>query len=371
MVAACAATYILAGLARMVSIKLGIQAHVRARDMHTHPTPYLGGVAMLGGVAVAFTLAAIMPFLGRHEVVTRDSFGILAAGIVICIVGAVDDAIDLPAIAKAAGQILAAGIAVLNGVRLYWISLPHHIIALDQTSSILITVVFIFACVNAINFMDGLDGLASGVVAIGSLAMFAYTYTLAHEQNFVIATTASLVSVTLTGICLGFLPHNFSRARMFMGDSGAMLLGLLLACSSLSFTGQIDSQALDPSRGGLLPSWLPLILPFAIMALPFFDLVSAYIRRTWRGEWWFVADKQHLHHRLIDRGFTVVQAVFILYLWTAIIAFGVVGFVLVYQWWIRLLWILIVLTSMMWTFRPRVLKVRQDRDEHMSIEMDR
>jgi len=167
------------------------------------------------------------------------------------------------------------------------------------------------------------------VVAVGASAMFAYTYMLAREQSFVVATTASLVTVTITGVCLGFLPHNFFRARIFMGDAGSMLLGLLLACSSLSFTGQIDSSSLDPQGAGLLPSWLPLVLPFAIMALPLFDLVSSYIRRTWQGKWWFVADKQHLHHQLLRHGHSMVDAVLVMYLWTAVIAYGVIALALV------------------------------------------
>lgn len=329
MLAAVAATYLLVGLCRRIAIRLGIQAQIRERDVHTRPTPYLGGVAMLGGVAVAFLLASMMPFLGRHEVVTRDSLGILAAGAVICVVGVVDDIIDLPAVAKIAGQVLAAGIVVLNGVRLYWISLPNQIIALDQLTSTLVTVVFIFMCVNAINLMDGLDGLAAGVVAIGASALFTYTYLLAREQNLVVATTASLIAVATVGVCLGFLPHNFHRAKIFMGDAGAMLLGLLLACSSLSFTGQIDSGSLNPRTAGILPSWLPLVLPFAIVALPLFDLVAAYVRRTWQGRWWFVADKQHLHHRLLKLGHSMVNAVVVLYLWTAVIAYGVILLALV------------------------------------------
>ncbi|GAA2179524.1 MraY family glycosyltransferase [Brooklawnia cerclae] len=351
MLAGAATTYLLSGLARAVAIKLGIEAQVRERDVHSRPTPYLGGVAMLAGVAVAFLLASIMPFLGRHEVVTRDSLGIFAAAALVCAVGVVDDAIELPAVAKAAGQVLAAGIAVLNGVRMYWISLPDRIIALDQPTSIIITVVFIFICVNAINFVDGLDGLAAGVVAIGSAAMFTYTYVLAREQNFVVATTASLVTSTTTGVCLGFLPHNFHRARMFMGDSGSMLLGLLLACSSLSFTGQIDSRALSESGTGVLPSWLPLVLPFAIMALPLFDLVAAYVRRTWNGKWWFVADKQHLHHRLLQRGHSVVGAVLVMYLWTAVIGFGVVLIGLLRSWWVVVAFVAAVVTLIVTTAR--------------------
>lgn len=343
MLVAASATYLTAGFFRAIAKRFHIEAPVRERDMHSRPTPYLGGLAMLFGTGVAFLLASILPFLGRHEVITRDSITILTAGAAICAIGVLDDIVELPAIAKAAGQILAAGITVLNGVRMYWISLPDRVIALDQATSILVTVVFIFACVNAINFVDGLDGLAAGVVGIGAFAMCVYTYVLAREQHLVVATTASLVTVTITGVCIGFIPHNFHRAKMFMGDSGSMLLGLLLASSSLSFTGQIDSRSLDPDGAGVLPSWLPLILPFAIMALPLFDLASAYIRRTMRGQWWFVADKQHLHHRLVQRGFSIIQAVFIMYLWTGLIAFGIVAIGLIHSWIVFAVWVILLI----------------------------
>ncbi len=327
MLIAAAATYLVAGLWRRTAIKTGAMAAVRDRDVHATPTPYLGGLAMLVGVGAAFYLASRLPFLSAHKVVSQDARAIFLAALVICAVGALDDVLDLPIVAKVAGQVLAAGVAVLNGVRLYWISLPNSIYALDLASSTLITVLFVFVCVNAINLIDGLDGLSAGVVAIGAFAMFTYTYLLAYEENFVVATTASLVTVTITGVCLGFLPHNFFPARMFMGDSGSMLLGLLLACSTISLTGQIDSSTLTAaaSGGGLIPSWLPILLPFAIMFIPLLDLVMAYVRRTLNGNWWFVADKQHLHHRLLRLGHSQVKAVLIMYLWSAVIAFGVIA----------------------------------------------
>ncbi len=324
MLVAATGSYLFAGLARRLAVRFGALAPVRARDVHTTPTPYLGGGAMLLGVLAAFVLATHMPFLGRHATVRHDSLGIFAAGAVICIVGMIDDVIDLPWLAKIAGQVLAAGVAVLNGVRMYWVSLPNQIFALDVPSSILVTVLYIFVCVNAINLIDGLDGLAAGVVGIGSAAMFLYTYLLAYQQQFVVATTASLVTASIAGVCAGFLPHNFSPAKMFMGDSGSMLLGLLLACSTLSLTGQIDSSALSPSAGDILPALLPIVLPVAMMALPLVDMTMAYVRRTWNGNWWFVADKQHLHHRLLRRGHSQVKAVLILYMWTALVAFGVI-----------------------------------------------
>jgi len=367
MLAATACCYLLAGLFRRVAVQTGMLAPVRDRDMHGRPTPYLGGVAMLFGVGVAFLLASRMPFLGRHEVVSKDSLGIFVAASVICIVGLIDDAIELPAIAKAAGQVLAAGLAVLFGVRMYWISLPNQIIALDQASSILITVIFIFICVNAVNFVDGLDGLAAGVVGIGASAMFFYTYVLAREQNLVIATTSSLVAVAITGACLGFLPHNFAKARMFMGDAGAMLLGLLLACSSLSLTGQIDAAALDPAGVGMMPSWMILLLPFAVMALPIFDMTLAYIRRTASGRWWFEADRRHLHHRLVAAGNSTVRAVLLMYLWTAVIAYGAVTVALLQSVWALLAWLIIAILVIGGTSVPMIQNARQQRTDQELI----
>ena len=328
---AAATTYLLAGACRAVAVRTGTLATVRTRDVHTQPIPYLGGVAMLGGLAVAFTLALQMPFLGRHASVAHDASAVLWAGLVICVVGALDDKYDLPALVKLGGQVLAAGVAVLLGVRVYWIPLPNRIVGVDDATSILITVFFIALCVNAINFVDGLDGLAAGVVAIGSGAFFAYSYYLAFELDLVRATTASLITVATVGVCLGFLGHNFHPAKMFMGDSGAMLLGLLMALSAISFTSQ-DTSALDSEAGNVLPALLPILLPFAALALPFVDLASAYIRRTLKGQYWFVADKQHLHHRLVARGHSHRGAVFLMYAWTAVSSVGLVLITLADDW---------------------------------------
>ena len=327
-------TYLLGGLFRRLALRVGAVARVRERDVHAVPIPYFGGLAMLGGYAVATLLAAHLPFLGRHSVVTSDSVAILIGGAVICAVGVVDDLIELSAMAKMAGQVLAAGVVVLNGVRTYWIALPNRIIALDPATSILITVLFILVCTNAINFVDGLDGLASGVVAIGAIAFFSYTYLLAVQQNLVLATTASLVTIAVSGIAIGFLPHNFHPARMFMGDSGAMLLGLLMAVSTISLTGQFDSSAVHTAGRGIIAYYLPILLPLAALALPLLDLVLAYGRRTMAGTWWFVADKKHLHHRLMQRGHSQVRAVMLMYLWAAVTAFGSTAIGLVGTWWV-------------------------------------
>ncbi|MFZ1410785.1 MAG: MraY family glycosyltransferase [Micropruina sp.] len=318
-------TYLVAGLCRRLAFRFNAVAMVRDRDVHTKPIPYFGGVAMLCGLAAGFLVAGQLPWLGRFDLVAHDVRAVFIAGAVICVVGVFDDMYELSALAKIAGQILAAGIAVLNGVKVYWIPLPDTIVSLDDATSIILTVVLIFICVNAINLVDGLDGLAAGVVAIGAGAFFVYAYLLSYEQELVRATTASLVTVGTIGVCIGFLPYNIHKARMFMGDSGSMLLGFLLATSMISLTGQLDPSRINAEGGGLLAAYLPLVLPLAVMALPVADLILAYVRRTMAGKLWYQADKQHLHHRMLELGHSHPRAVGLLWLWSALLAFGMVG----------------------------------------------
>ncbi|MEA4943149.1 MAG: MraY family glycosyltransferase [Propionicimonas sp.] len=321
---AAGVTYLLSNLARRLAFRFNAVALVRDRDVHTRPIPYFGGISMCLGLAAAFLVSGQLPWLGGFESVRHDAQAILLAGTLICAVGVVDDLLELNAIAKIAGQLLAAGVVVMNGVKLYWIPLPDAILSLDDGASIAITVVLIFVAVNAINLIDGLDGLAAGVVAIGSGAFFLYAYLLAYEQELVRATPASLVTVATLGICLGFLPYNVHPARMFMGDSGAMLLGFLMATSSISLTGQLDPSRLQTAGVSVLATYLPILLPFAVLAFPLLDLTMAYVRRTLRGQMWYQADKQHLHHRMLNLGHPHRQAVALLWLWSALVAFGVV-----------------------------------------------
>lgn len=321
---AAGVTYLLGGLCRRLAFRFNAVAMVRDRDVHTKPIPYFGGIAMLAGLSAAFLVAGQMPWLGKFELVSHDTRAVLLAGAVICFVGVVDDMVELNALAKIAGQILAAGIAVINGVKVYWIPLPDTIISLDDATSVVVTVVLIFFCVNAINLIDGLDGLAAGVVAIGAGAFFTYAYLLSYEQELVRATTSSLVTMATVGVCLGFLPYNVHKARMFMGDSGAMLLGFLLATAMISLTGQLDPSQINAEGSGLLNAYLPLVLPVAVMAFPFGDLFLAYIRRTMAGKLWYQADKQHLHHRMLGLGHSHRRAVFLFWLWSALLAFGAV-----------------------------------------------
>jgi UDP-GlcNAc:undecaprenyl-phosphate/decaprenyl-phosphate GlcNAc-1-phosphate transferase len=321
---AVAVTYLVSGLCRRLAFRTGALARVRDRDVHTIEMPYFGGIAMLAGLAAAVALSWTLPFLGGQPTVREDSRAVLTAAAVICLVGVLDDVYELPPLAKFAGQVLAAGIAVALGVKMLWIPLPGEILSLNASASVAITVFFIVLCSNAVNFVDGLDGLATGVVGIGAGAFFAYSYLLTVIEGLTRATTSSLITVAIAGVCLGFLPHNFFPARMFMGDSGAMLLGLLLATSTISLTGQIDTSELQDGPAGLVPAVLPLVLPLAILALPFLDLTMAFIRRTYAGRWWFVADKQHLHHRLLERGHSQRRAVMLMYVWSALVSFGVI-----------------------------------------------
>lgn len=330
---AVAVTYLAASLARRYAFRFDAVAVVRDRDVHTRPIPYFGGLAMLAGTTAAFIAAANLPWLGSFNLVRHDTWSVFWAATMIALVGAIDDMLELGALAKLSGQALAAGLVVANGVRFYWIPLPGRIISLDPVASIVMAVFVILLCVNAINLVDGLDGLAAGVVAIGASAFFVYAYLLSFEHDLVRATTASLISVVVVAVCVGFLPHNFHRARMFMGDSGSMLLGFLLATSLISLTGQIDPGALSSTGSDFLGAYLPLILPIAVMALPFLDLVMAYVRRTVAGKLWFEADKAHLHHRMMNLGHSHRNTVLLLWLWSAIVAYGMVGVGIWGQWW--------------------------------------
>ncbi len=197
---AAAVTYLLSGLARRLAFRFNAVATVRDRDVHTKPIPYFGGISMWVGLVAAFMVATSLPWLGEFAQVRHDAVAVVIAGGVICAVGVLDDMFELNALAKVAGQLMAAGLLVLNGVKVYWIPLPDRIIALDDGTSIVVTMVLIFVAVNAINLIDGLDGLAAGVVAIGASAFFSYAYLLSYEQELVRATGASLITVATVGI---------------------------------------------------------------------------------------------------------------------------------------------------------------------------
>jgi UDP-GlcNAc:undecaprenyl-phosphate/decaprenyl-phosphate GlcNAc-1-phosphate transferase len=326
---AAATTYLLGGLVRRFAARIGAVKPPGERDIHSGPMPRLGGLAVLGGVVAAFLVATQLPFLGMLPEIKDDAWALLLAGFVIAMVGAVDDLVQLDPITKLAGQVLAAGILVVSGVQLNWLPLPDGTtLSLSPAQSAVISALVIIMMANAVNFVDGLDGLATGVVCLGAGAFFSYSYLLAVDRSLDRATTATLVTAVVAGACVGFLPHNFFPARVFLGDSGAYLLGLLLAASTISLTGWLDPSvmAAPGARQSLLPALLPLVLPIAVMALPFVDLMLAVIRRTRAGKSPFDADQKHLHYRLhLELGHSHPGAVLVMYLWAGLLAFGVVA----------------------------------------------
>ncbi|MBL0749529.1 MraY family glycosyltransferase [Nocardioides baculatus] len=318
-------TYLLTVVAREIALRTGAVAAVRDRDVHAVPIPYLGGLAMLGGLVAAYGVARELPFLSTSETfVFRDAGVVLLAGALVCAVGVLDDIFELDALTKLGGQVLAASLLVALGVRFYFFPAPDgNQISISDAQGALLTFVVVIGTMNAVNFVDGLDGLAAGVVGIGAVAFFVYCYRLSDVNNLTLATTGALLSAALAGACAGFLPHNFHPARLFMGDSGSMLIGLVLSASALTLTGQFTGM---PTSAGnsLFVTVLPVLLPISLLMVPVVDMVLAIVRRTRAGRSPMSADKQHLHHRLLEIGHSQRRAVVIMWMWAATVAAGAV-----------------------------------------------
>jgi UDP-GlcNAc:undecaprenyl-phosphate GlcNAc-1-phosphate transferase len=328
LVVAATVTYLLTPVARRIALRWGAMTAVRDRDVHAIPTPRLGGIAMLAGFAAGLLVATQMPFLGPRLSDGRQTVALLSGAALICALGVADDKWELDALTKLAGQVLAAGVMVLGGVQMLYLPIGSlggsdgafpNTFVLGPVEGAVLTIALVVITVNAVNFVDGLDGLAAGVVAIAAAAFFIFSYILTVNGSLVRATTSGVVAAALVGVCVGFLPHNFSPARVFMGDSGSMLLGLLLASTTITLTGNVGPNSVTTD---LTPTLLPLALPLAAMALPFLDVLLAIVRRTAAGRSPFAPDKQHLHHRLLERGHSHARAVLVMYLWSAVISFG-------------------------------------------------
>jgi len=327
---AAGVTYLLAVVARVVAMRVGAMAEVRDRDVHAIPIPYLGGLAMLGGLGAAYLVALHLPFLSTSDpAVFSDARAVLVGGAAICAVGVLDDVFELDALTKFGGQLLAAGVVAYLGVQVQYLPLTGGgQFGIDPALAGLLSVFFIVATVNAVNFVDGLDGLAAGVIGIGAIAFFVFAYLLVVENDQTRALTAAILTAALGGVCAGFLPHNFYPARMFMGDSGSMLIGMVLAGGALTLTGQLPVQDLTEgvagAAAGFQATLLPLLLPVAILLVPLLDLLLAVIRRTRAGRSPFSPDKLHLHHRLLEIGHSHRRAVLLMYAIAGLVAFGTV-----------------------------------------------
>ncbi len=326
---AAAVTYLLTVVAREIAVRTGAVARVRDRDVHAEPVPYLGGLAMLGGLVAAYLVARELPFLSGVPFVFHDAGVVLIAGALVCAVGVLDDIFELDALTKLGGQVLAAGFLVAFGIQFSWFAQSNnHVFAFDPAQGQLLTGLVVVATINAVNMVDGLDGLAAGVVGVGAVAFFVFCYTLTRLNGTERATTAAVLSIMLAGACIGFLVHNFHPARVFMGDSGSMLIGLVLSASAVTLSGQFSpdqlSEGVGGSRASFLPTLLPVLLPISLLVVPLADLVLAVFRRTRAGRDPFEPDKQHLHHRLLEIGHSHRRAVVIMWLWAGLVAFGTV-----------------------------------------------
>ncbi len=328
-VIAAGITFLATPLARWAALRIGAVAHPRDRDVHASVMPRMGGVAIFLGIAIALLVARQMPTLQYTFTHGSETTGVLVAGFLICGLGVIDDRWELDSLTKLAGQVTCAGVMVIvGGVQLLQVYVPFGnvgTVSLGRDLGVPVTIFLTVLTVNAINFIDGLDGLAAGVTAIGAAAFFVHSYHLASVGNTDVAAAPTVLTALLAGACLGFLPHNFAPARIFMGDSGSMLVGLMLAAAAVTASLGLDPQATGGLTGSL-PLALPLLIPAAVLALPLVDLVLAVLRRVRRRQSPFSPDKEHLHHRLLEIGHTHRRAVLLLYFWSALLAFGGVAF---------------------------------------------
>lgn len=286
--------YVVTPYVRTLAIRCGVVSKIRTRDIHTTPTPRWGGLGMWISASLTFLIVSHLSLVGKsfgHEV-----RGIFLAGTFLVVLGMADDRFELDALTKLAGQALAAGILLMHGIQILWLPI-NGVITLPPSIGQAVTVLVVLVTINAVNFIDGLDGLAAGIVAISGIAFFAFAYLLAVIYGFSRAGAPSLITAVVIGVCIGFLPHNTHPARIFMGDSGSMFLGLLLAASAITLTGQVDPNAISAEKLG--PALLPLLLPFAVLAIPLADLLMAITRRLFAGKSPFTSDKEHLHHRIL------------------------------------------------------------------------
>ena len=308
--------------ARVVGNRLELHMPIRSRDMHSTPVSRLGGVAIFLGVLVALIVASQSFFV---KDIYRNNFspwGVLAGAAVIVLVGVADDLLDLRWWVKLIGQSAAALVVAIWGVRMTIIPwVPEPIVLENEMLRVVLTAGLIVTTMNAFNFIDGLDGLAAGVAIIGGTAFFLTAYWV-HRNAVLLdhSDLATLLTAVLVGGCIGFLPHNWFPSKIFMGDSGAMLIGLIMASAGIVSTGQITSGLYDRANG--IPTIIPILLPFAVLFLPLLDLGLAVVRRTALGRSPWSADRGHLHHKLLDIGYSHRTVVILMYLWTCVLSFG-------------------------------------------------
>lgn len=367
---AAATTYLTTGIVRWIVVRMGVLDDPRARDVHTIPKPRLGGVAMFTGFLAAWLMAQLLPALTRgFPPVTPDMLAVLVASFIIVGVGILDDIFDLDAITKLVGQIVAALVMSMMGLSGYLFYIPFigggTTVVLDPVLSTILTVLLTVTLINAINFVDGLDGLAASLGLIAAFAILLYSLTVLHDQGGAVsAYPPAMISAALVGMCLGFLPHNFEPARIFMGDSGAMLIGLLLSAASVSASGRLSLAMYGTADVVALIS--PFIIVAAAVSVPVLDLLLAIVRRTSKGLSPFSADKMHLHHRLLDMGHSHRRVVLVLCTWVSVVAFAAVGTTMFPAKFVVVGFGLGIIGATLFTFLPGWRQMRNQTPKHPS-----
>ncbi|HET6950781.1 MAG TPA: MraY family glycosyltransferase [Acidimicrobiales bacterium] len=310
-------------LLRVLSFRFGAIVHPDARRVHTRPTAILGGAGIVAGVLVGFGVAWLT---GEFTPVFRTiapPLGVVLATVTIYAVGQLDDLREVSAPAKTAGSVLAGSILAISGVSILFFRIPFlGLVALPPDLATLITVLWVVGMAQAVNLIDGLDGLAAGVVGIGAGAILMFAEHLDNRGSIISDDNiGALIAACVVGACLGYLPWNFHPARIFMGDAGALSLGLLMAASTIAIGGNTDAEV----RGQTFFFFAPLFLPLVILGVPIIDTVWALLRRAKGRAGLTIADKGHLHHRLMRLGHGQRRAVLILWAWTALLSGAVLA----------------------------------------------
>lgn len=314
---AAVTTFLLVPLTARVAVRLGASREPDAHHIHETPTPAAGGLAMLVGVVVAVGVAAVVGGLSDTFDTPGEILGGVAAAVIVVAVGFYDDIRDLSPPAKAAGVAAAAVVLHLSGVSIAVFRVPFwDLVFLSEEWSAVMTVLWVLGMANAVNLIDGLDGLAAGIVAIASGAFLLYALRLAEEGGIDEANPGALWAAVALGVCIGFLPHNLYPARVFMGDGGALLLGALMAAATISVGGRSTVEF----SGQAFFFYAPLVIPLVILGVPVVDTLFAIVRRAARRRGFSVADREHLHHRLMRLGHGHRRAVVVLWLWTALLS---------------------------------------------------
>jgi UDP-GlcNAc:undecaprenyl-phosphate/decaprenyl-phosphate GlcNAc-1-phosphate transferase len=316
---AAVTTFLLTFVVRKVAPRIGAVVVPGPRSVHDHTLPTLGGAAMFAGFLVAMAVASRIPQFHEMFEDSPEPIGLILAAGVMFTVGAIDDFREVSPPAKIAGQVLAGSLLSLFGVTMLYFRVPFasfEYVVLSPDLAPLVTVLTVVLMAQAINLIDGLDGLAAGIVAVAGGALFLYSDRLFEAGLLEGSNIAPLVAVIAVGICLGFLPHNFSPGRIIMGDAGSMFLGLLLATMTITIGG----RTADQFSGQTYFFFAPVIIPILILGVPILDTAFSFFRRVARGRSFAVADKDHLHHRLMRMGHGPRRTVVLLWGWTALLS---------------------------------------------------